>query len=143
MKFLEGVKVISFNHFLMGPLGVQILADLGADVIAIEPLDGAFQRKWSGFENYVEGESMLFACANRNKRSIALDLRAAEGKDIARRMIMSADVVAENYRPGVMDRLGFGYEQIKLMKPEIVYASATGYGSDGPYRDRPGQDLLV
>ena len=143
MNFLHGTRIVSFNHFLMGPLGLQILADLGADVIAVEPLDGAFQRKWSGYDNYVEGESMLFVCANRNKRSLALDLRSDAGKEIATKLIRSADVVTENYRPGVMDRLGFSYEQIKTYRPDIIYASATGYGADGPYRDRPGQDLLV
>lgn len=143
MKLLENVKVVSFNHFLMGPLGVQMLGDLGADVVAVESLDGAFQRKWSGFGTFVGEESLLFACANRNKRSLAIDLRSEAGRRIAERLVAEADVVAENFRPGVMDRLGLGYDAVKLMNPKIVYASASGYGPDGPYRDKPGQDLLV
>jgi crotonobetainyl-CoA:carnitine CoA-transferase CaiB-like acyl-CoA transferase len=143
MKLLDNVKVVSFNHFLMGPLGVQMLGDLGADVIAVESLDGAFQRKWSGFDTFVGEESLLFACANRNKRSLAIDLRSEAGRRIAERLVTEADVVAENFRPGVMDRLGLGYEAVKQVNPKIVYASASGYGPDGPYRNRPGQDLLV
>lgn len=140
---LDGTKVVSFNHFLMGPLGMQILGDLGADVVAIEALDGAFQRKWSPNNTYLGEESLLFAAANRNKRSLALNLRAPEGLAIAKKLIAEADVLAENFRPGVMDRLGLGYDAVKAINPKIVYASASGYGPDGPYRDRPGQDLLV
>jgi crotonobetainyl-CoA:carnitine CoA-transferase CaiB-like acyl-CoA transferase len=140
---LDGIKVVSFNHFLMGPLGVQILADLGADVVAVESLDGAFQRKWSPNNTFLGDESLLFACANRNKKSLALDLRSPDGKEIARKLISKADVLAENFRPGVMDRLGLGYEAVRALNPKIVYAAASGYGADGPYRDRPGQDLLV
>jgi crotonobetainyl-CoA:carnitine CoA-transferase CaiB-like acyl-CoA transferase len=140
---LNGIKVISFNHFLMGPLGIQILGDLGADVVAVEALDGAFQRKWSPNNTYLGEESLLFACANRNKKSLALNLRTPEGLAIAKKLVAEADVVAENFRPGVMERLGLGYEDVKAINPKIVYASASGYGPDGPYRDRPGQDLLV
>jgi crotonobetainyl-CoA:carnitine CoA-transferase CaiB-like acyl-CoA transferase len=140
---LENVKVISFNHFLMGPLGCQILGDLGADVIAVETLEGAFQRNWSPNDTYVGEESLLFACANRNKRSLALDLRSEAGGEIAKKLISEADVVAENFRPGVMDRLGLGYEHARALNKRVVYVSATGYGPSGPYQDTPGQDLLV
>lgn len=143
MGMLDGTRIVAFHHFLMGPLGVQFLADLGADVIAVEHTKGAFQRHWSGGESFVKDESMLFACANRNKRSLALDLRSPDGIAIARRLIEQAHVVVENFRPGVMDRLGIGYEQAKALKPDIIYASATGYGTTGPYKDRPGQDLLI
>lgn len=143
MGMLDGIRVVAFHHFLMGPLGVQFLGDLGADVIAVEHTKGGFQRHWSGGESFVEGESMLFACANRNKRSLALDLRDPEGAAIARRLIENADVVVENFRPGVMDRLGLGYEDARKLNPGIVYASATGYGTSGPYHERPGQDLLI
>src|SRR5882762_5412119 len=108
MRLLDGVRLLSFNHFLMGPLGVQIMADLGADVIAVEALDGAFQRRWSGNNAYLGDESLLFACANRNKRSLAIDLHADRGRDIARKLIATSDVIAENFRPGVMERLGLG-----------------------------------
>ncbi|KGT75600.1 hypothetical protein MA20_33265 [Bradyrhizobium japonicum] len=140
---LDGIKIVAFHHFLMGPLGVQFLADLGADVVAVEQTDGAFQRHWSGGESFVEGESMLFACANRNKRSIALNLRSDEGREIAHRLIAQSHVVIENFRPGVMDRLGLGFEDAKKLRPDIIYASATGYGVDGPYKERAGQDLLL
>ncbi len=117
MNALEGIKVVSFNHFLMGPAGMQVLGDLGADVIAVEPVGGSFQRQWGGANRKVDGESLLFLCANRNKRSMALDLKSESGMEVARKLATGADVVAENFRPGVMDRLGLGYESIKAENP--------------------------
>jgi crotonobetainyl-CoA:carnitine CoA-transferase CaiB-like acyl-CoA transferase len=143
VDLLQGVRVVSFNHFLLGPVGIQALGDLGADVIAVEPLQGAFQRHWAGADTWVDGQSALFLCGARNKRSIALDLKSPAGIEIARRLAASADVVAENFRPGVMDKLGLGYERLKRDNPSVVYASASGFGADGPYAGRPGQDLLV
>jgi crotonobetainyl-CoA:carnitine CoA-transferase CaiB-like acyl-CoA transferase len=143
VTLLDGIRVVSLNHFIMGPMGVQHLADLGAEVIAIEPLDGAFHRRWGGADRRVGGESVAFLCANRNKKSLALDLKSEEGVAITRRLIAGADVLCENFRPGVLDRLGLGYEAVHALNPRLVYASASGYGRDGPYRDRPGQDLLV
>jgi crotonobetainyl-CoA:carnitine CoA-transferase CaiB-like acyl-CoA transferase len=144
VDLLKGVRVLSFNHFLMGPVGVQFLADLGADVIAVEPPDGAFQRKWSGANNKrVGGQSMLLLVGNRNKRSLVLDLKKPEAIEIARKLIATADVLTENFRPGVLDKLGLGYDAARAIKPDIIYASASGFGSDGPYMNRPGQDLLV
>jgi crotonobetainyl-CoA:carnitine CoA-transferase CaiB-like acyl-CoA transferase len=143
MDLLNGVKIISFNHFLMGPVGIQLLADLGADVIAVEPPGGAFQRKWGGANKSVAGQTMLFLAGNRNKRSLALDLKSPAGIEVARKLIAGADVVAENFRPGVMDRLGLGFEALRVDNPGLIYAAASGYGSDGPYAERPGQDLLI
>lgn len=143
MQHLEGIRVVSFNHFLMGPVGIQFLADLGADVIAVEPVSGAFQRKWGGANRSIDGQTMLQLTGNRNKRSLALDLKSPEGKKIALRLIASADVVAENYRPRVMDKLGLGYEAIRKFNPKVIYAAASGFGPDGPYADLPGQDLIV
>ena len=143
LDLLQGIRVISFNHFLFGPMGVQTLADLGADVIAVEPPEGAWQRHWSGGDIWHDGQSILHICTNRNKRSIAIDLKVAEGKEIALKLIDSADVVAENFRPGVMDKLGLGYAGLKNRKPELIYASASGYGPDGPYAQKAGQDLLA
>jgi crotonobetainyl-CoA:carnitine CoA-transferase CaiB-like acyl-CoA transferase len=140
---LKGVRVVSFNHFLMGPVGIQFLADLGADVIAIEPIEGAFQRKWGGADRRLDGQTMLQLTGNRNKRSVALNLKSPEGVAIARKLVSQADVVAENYRPGVMAKLGLGYDDIRAMKPDIIYAAASGFGADGPYVDRPGQDLII
>src|SRR5262249_37504843 len=103
----------------------------------------AFQRRWSSGDLWHDGQGMLHMCANRNKRSIALDLKPPKGHEIALSLIDRADVVAENFRPGVMDKLGFGYDALKVRKPSLIYASASGYGPDGPYAQRPGQDLLA
>lgn len=143
LDLLRGVRVISFNHFLLGPVGMQALGDLGADVISVEPLDGAFQRRFAGAGTYVDGQSALQLCGNRNKRSIAVDLKSDEGRAIIRRLVDRADVVCENFRPGVMEKLGLGYEALRETNPSLVYAAASGYGPDGPYAKRPGQDLLI
>ncbi len=139
---LNGVKVLSFTHFLQGPSAVQILADLGADVVKIEPPRGAWERHWSGAEAYLNGVSVFYLLSGRNQRSLAVDLRSEEGKEIVWRLIRESDVVVENYRPGAMERLGFGYEEVSREKPDLIYCSLSGYGTDGPYRDRAGQDLL-
>lgn len=139
----EGVKVLSFTHFLQGPSSVQMLADLGADVIKIESPTGAFERHWSGFDAFLNGVSVFFLLGNRNQRSLSINLRSEEGKEIIYRLVKETDVVVENFRPGVMERLGFGYEKLREINPRLIYCSCTGYGSDGPYRDRPGQDLLL
>ena len=140
---LEGIKVLSFTHFLQGPAAVQMLADVGADVIKIEPPGGAFERSWTGFDAYVEGVSMFFLLGNRNQRSISLDLRDERAREIVWRLIKEADVLIENYRPGVLQRMGFGYDDVREIHPRLVYCSCTGYGSSGPYLKRPGQDLLL
>ena len=140
---LEGIKVLSFTHFLQGPSAVQMLADVGADVIKIEPPQGAFERGWAGFDAFTEGVSIFFLLGNRNQRGIQLDLRNEKAKEIVRRLVKEADVLVENYRPGVMAKLGFGYEACKQVNPRLVYCSCTGYGSTGPYQKRPGQDLLL
>lgn len=143
MSLLEGIKVISFNHFLMGPLGAQFLADQGADVIMVESPKGSFQRTWATGNVWVGDESAMYICSNRNKRSIAIDLKSDEGRGIIRKLVKDAHVVMENFRPGVMERLGFGYDAIKAINRGIVYASASGWGGSGPYVRKPGQDLLV
>jgi crotonobetainyl-CoA:carnitine CoA-transferase CaiB-like acyl-CoA transferase len=140
---LEGIKVLSFTHFLQGSAAVQMLADVGADVIKIEPPGGAFERSWTGFDAYVEGVSMFFLLGNRNQRSISLDLRDERAREIVWRLIKEADVLIENYRPGVLQRMGFGYDDVREINPRLVYCSCTGYGSSGPYLKRPGQDLLL
>jgi len=143
LDLLQGIRVISFNHFLLGPMGVQALADLGADVIAVETPEGAWQRHWSSGDIWHDGQGMVHICTNRNKRSLALDLKAPKGREIALKLIDGADVVAENFRPGVMEKLGFGCDALRRRKPALIYASASGYGPDGPYAQRPGQDLLA
>src|ERR1043166_9206844 len=143
LDLLKGIRVVSFNHFLLGPMGIQALGDLGADVIAVEGSDGAWQRHWAGGDVWHDGQSVLHLCANRNKRSVAIDLKSAKGRELALRLVDTADVVAENFRPGVMEKLGLGYEALKARKPSLIYASASGYGPDGPYAEKPGQDLLA
>jgi crotonobetainyl-CoA:carnitine CoA-transferase CaiB-like acyl-CoA transferase len=144
VDILEGIRIVSFTHFLFGPMGIQTLADLGADVIAIEPLNGSWQRNWGAEGNkMVDGQSVLFLSVDRNKRSIAIDLKSPKGYEITNKIIASSDVLATNYRSGVLDKLGFGYEVLKKDNPGLIYAAATGYGPDGPYVKRPGQDLLI
>ncbi len=143
LDLLKGIRVVSFNHFLLGPMGIQALGDLGADVIAVETPEGAWQRHWSSGDIWHDGQSALHLCANRNKRSVALDLKSPQGREVALRLIDTADVVAENFRPGVMEKLGLGWEALKARRPGLIYAAASGYGPDGPYAERPGQDLLA
>ena len=143
MHGLKNVRVVSFNHFLAGPVAAQFLGDLGADVVAVEPLGGAFQRKWAVAGHFVDGQSVNHLTTGRSKRSIAIDMKNGAGKELTRRLIASADVVMENFRPGTMSRLGFDPDELKAKHPRLIYATITGYGSDGPFAHRPGQDLLL
>ncbi|MGV8969178.1 MAG: CaiB/BaiF CoA transferase family protein [Microbacteriaceae bacterium] len=140
---LSGIRVISFTHFLQGPSASQLLADLGADVIKIEPPAGAFERSWTGPGEFINGESPFFALGNRNVRSMVIDLKHPSSAPVLRDLLANADVLIESFRPGTLDRMGLGYEELSALNPRLVYASLSGYGSDGPYRDRPGQDVLV
>ena len=142
---LAGLKVIDFSQLLQGPYATQMLGDLGADVIKIERYgSGDIYRGMTFFNKWVaEDESPCFMAWNRNKRSIAIDMKKEEGKKIILQLIEQADIVVENFRPGVMERLGYGYAALKKINPKIIYCSASGWGSDGPYLKRPGQDLLV
>ena len=140
---LRGMKVLSLCHYLQGPAATQYLADLGAEVIKIEPLAGAHERHWAGAKSFIGEISSFFLCANRNKRSLAVDLKAPEGRNIVLKLATSCDALVENFRPGVLDRLGFGVQDLKKINPEIIYASATGFGASGPMKESPGQDLLI
>ena len=142
---LEGLRVLDFSQLLQGPYASQMLGDLGAEVIKVErPGKGDIYRDMTFFNKWIAGkESPCFLAWNRNKRSIAIDMKSEDGKAIIYKLAENADVIIENFRPGVMDRLGFGYEAIKKRNPRIVYCSASGWGDSGPYLDRPGQDLLV
>lgn len=142
---LSHITILDFSHLLQGPFATQLLADAGANVIKIErPGKGdmfrglTFRNKWVG-----GSESPNFLAWNRNKRSLALNLKAPEARDAIMKLAQSADVVVQNFRPGVMARLGYGYEDFKAVNPRIVYCSGSGYGEDGPYVNRPGQDMLV
>lgn len=140
---LNGMRVISFCHYLHGPAATQYLADLGADVIKVEPPGGPLERRWSGGNSFVDGVSSFFLSANRNKRSLSIDLKHPEARDVIHRIIKRSHVLVENFRPGVLDRLGFGLEAVRAIRPDIIYVSATGYGSSGPMKDAPGQDMLA
>ena len=144
LAVLAGVRVLSFTQFLLGPSGVQFLADLGADVIKIEPPDGRlWERHWSGANHFLNGVSAFFLSTHRNQRSLTLDLKKPEGQDVARRLVEGADVLVQNFRPGVMRRFGLDWDSASRLNPRLVYVSASGYGERSPYRDRPGQDLLI
>ncbi|TQM13372.1 CaiB/BaiF CoA transferase family protein [Pseudonocardia kunmingensis] len=143
LKLLEGVRIIAFTQFLLGPAAVQYLADMGADVVKIEPPAGPYERRWAGADAYVNGVSSFFMLAHRNVRSVSLDLKRPEGLEVARELCRNADVVVSNFRPRVMEKLGLDHPELSRLKPDLVYACASGYGSDSPYRDLPGQDLLL
>ncbi|HEX6109694.1 MAG TPA: CaiB/BaiF CoA-transferase family protein [Ktedonobacteraceae bacterium] len=137
---LSGVRVLDLSRLLPGAYASQMLADYGADVIKIEePGSGDYGRFMP--PQLAGGMSLYFVAINRNKRSMTLNLKAPEGREIFLRMVRQADVVLESFRPGVMDRLGLGYEQLKEAHPGIVYCAISGYGQDGPYRLRAGHDL--
>lgn len=144
LRLLEGIRILAFTQFLMGPIATQYLADMGADVVKIEPpKKGAWERSWAGTDLFLNGVSTFFLMGNRNVRSLSVNLKSDRGREVALELAKTADVIIENFRPGVMARLGLGYEQVKAINPAIIYASGSGYGSDGPYRHLPGQDLLI
>ena len=141
---LDGRLVLEFSQFLAGPVAAMRLADLGARVIKIErPGVGDIGRTlaFAGLES--DGDTLSFHIMNRNKESFAADLKSSEGLKEVWKLIEKADVIVQNFRPGVIERLGLGYEEVKKVNPRIIYGSASGYGSTGPWKDRPGQDLLA
>jgi crotonobetainyl-CoA:carnitine CoA-transferase CaiB-like acyl-CoA transferase len=137
---LAGIRVVDLTRILSGPFCTQLLADLGADVIKIEPPEGDPVRAQGAM---VEGFSSYFAAFNRNKRSVVLDLRSDEGKRALERLIATADVVADNFRPGVMAAMGLSRERLEALRPGIVHTSVTGFGETGPYVDRPAFDFIA
>lgn len=137
---LSGIRVLDLSRLLPGAYATQMLADFGADVIKVEePGSGDYGRFMP--PQGAGGMSLYFIAINRNKRSMTLNLKSAEGREIFQRMVRQADVVLESFRPGVMERLGLGYEQLKEINPGLVYCAISGYGQDGPYRLRAGHDL--
>jgi crotonobetainyl-CoA:carnitine CoA-transferase CaiB-like acyl-CoA transferase len=140
---LAGLKVLDFTALLQGPLATQILADLGADVVKLEKAEGEWMRHWGVFMARTHGETDAFLAYNRNKRSVVVDLCDAEDKERVLDLARRADVVVENFRPGVMDKLGLGYEALHELNPGLIYAASSGFGQTGPYAKRPGQDYLV
>ena len=137
---LSGIRILDLSRLLPGAYASQMLADFGADVIKVEePGSGDYGRFMP--PHGAGGMSLYFLATNRNKRSLTLNLKSAEGREVFLRLVEQADVVLESFRPGVMDRLGLGYEQLKERNPGIIYCAISGYGQDGPYRLRAGHDL--
>jgi crotonobetainyl-CoA:carnitine CoA-transferase CaiB-like acyl-CoA transferase len=140
---LSGIRIVDFSHVYQGPVGTQLLADYGADVIKVERPDaGDWSRRWGPF---VHGVSLPYAGLNRNKRSFAVNVKSARGQAAIRALIATADVVVHNFRAGVMEKLGLGYEQLAAQHPRLVYASSGGWGDHGPSADRArgGHDLMA
>jgi crotonobetainyl-CoA:carnitine CoA-transferase CaiB-like acyl-CoA transferase len=140
---LTGYRVVDLSIAMAGPLAAMRLGDLGADVVKVEPVTGEWQRHAPAGGATGNRINASFLALNRNKRSLAVDLKSGEGKEIVRRLTADADVFVQNYRTGVAERLGVDYASVRAINPEIVYVSISGYGEDGPYADRPGQDLLL
>jgi len=144
MDLLKDILVIDFSQFLSGPSASLRLADMGARVIKIEkPGTGDICRQLYVSDVLIEGESTIFHAINRNKQSCMADLKDADDLEKVKQLLAKADVMMHNFRPGVMERIGLDYESVKAINPGIIYAEITGFGSDGPWRDLPGQDLLL
>ena len=142
-RILEGYRVLDCSIAMAGPFAAQRLGDLGADVVKVEPVTGEWQRHAAAGGAQGNQINVSFLSLNRNKRSLAVDLKADAGKQVLLRMVETADVFLQNYRPGVAERLGVDYATLSAINPRLVYVSMSGYGEDGPDVDQPGQDLLL
>jgi crotonobetainyl-CoA:carnitine CoA-transferase CaiB-like acyl-CoA transferase len=140
---LAGVRVLDVSQVMAGPYACMLLADLGADVVKVESPDGGDQTRGAMGFKLKGNDSMGFLNMNRNKRSITLNLKTDAGREVLFRMVKDADILIENYRPGVMKRLGIDYETLSAINPALVYASISGFGQTGPWADRPGFDLMA
>ena len=138
---LQGLRVIDLTRVLAGPFATQSLGDLGAEIFKIEPPGGGDETR--RFPPFIAGESHYFLGINRNKKSLVVDLQQAAGAEILRRLVASADILVENYRPGVMDRLGLGYEPLAALNPRLIYCAITGFGLTGPLSDKPSFDIVT
>src|SRR5262245_11064089 len=143
MSILKGYRVLDCSIAMAGPFAAQRLGDLGADVVKVEPTTGEWQRHVAAGGARGNRINVSFLSLNRNKRSLAVDLKHPEGKAVLIDLVRSADVFLQNYRPGVAKRLGVDYESLAAVNPRLVYVSMSGYGESGPYVDRPGQDLVL
>ena len=144
MRPLEGFLVVDFSQFLAGPMAAMRLGDLGARVIKVErPPSGDIGRGLAFGGITEDGDTLSFHITNRNKESYAANLKDQADRDKVLELVKKADVIVQNFRPGVMERLGLGYEELKKVNPSVIYASITGYGAEGPWSSRPGQDLLA
>jgi crotonobetainyl-CoA:carnitine CoA-transferase CaiB-like acyl-CoA transferase len=143
MGILSGYRVLDCSIAMAGPFAAQRLGDLGADVIKVEPVTGEWQRHVAAGGARGNRVNVSFLSLNRNKRSLAIDLKSADGKALLLELVKQSDVFLQNYRPGVAKRLGVDYESLSAINPRLVYVSISGYGEDGPYLNRPGQDLVL
>jgi crotonobetainyl-CoA:carnitine CoA-transferase CaiB-like acyl-CoA transferase len=141
IKPLEGIRVIACEHFIAGPMCTMLLGDMGADVIRVEPPEGDVSR--GAGPPFVDGQSVYYLSVNRSKRAMTLNLRTPEGVNILKKLIEGADVVVENYRAGVMARLGLSYKDVSASNPRIIYCSISGHGQDGPLKDKAGLDAII
>src|SRR5262245_21545167 len=142
-KLFEGVRVLDLSRMLAGPYGSMLLADMGAEVIKIEDPEGGDPMRVMGPPFFPDGESAYFLSINRNKKSVALDLTRPEGRDVFLELARVADVVWDNFRPGILERLGCGHARLREMNPRLVCCSISAFGQDGPYRDWPAFDLAL
>ncbi len=140
---LEGVRVLDISQVMAGPYACMLLGDLGADVIRIEPPGTGDQTRGSMGFKMKGADSLGFLNMNRNKRSVALNLKSEAGRQVLMRLVKDADILIENYRPGALKRLGLGYEALSQVNPRLVYTSISGFGQTGPWADRPGFDLMA
>src|ERR1700692_2180562 len=138
---LDTIRVIDFTQIAAGPLCTMLLADMGADVLKVEPPGGAIGRPLG--PPFIGGESAVFLALNRNKRSVVIDLKTEEGREQARCLIATADVLVESYRPGVADRLGIGFHAARAISPKLIYCSISAYGQRGPWSAKPGVDGVL
>ena len=138
---LEGIEVLDFTHVLAGPHATMILGDLGAEIIKIEVPGKGDSTRLSG-PPFQAGESAYFFIVNRNKKSVCVDLKKKEGVELMRDLVKDCDILVESFRPGVMDKLGLGFEAMKKIKPDLIYASLSAFGNEGPYKNRPGFELI-
>lgn len=138
---LTGIRILDLTSVVLGPLATQILGDYGAEIIKVESLEGDLMR--SNGVNLCPGMSSIYLTINRNKQSLALDLKSEAGKSILRQLIPRVDAVVHNMRVSAIDKLGFGYDQVVKLNPQIVYCAATGFDQDGPDKDRPAFDDII
>ena len=138
---LHGIRVIDLTSVVLGPVATHVLGDLGADVIKVEAPEGDLMRANGVSRN--KGMSSIFIAINRNKRSLSIDMKSDEGREVMRRLIAQSQVLVHNMMVKAIERLGFGYEQARAINPQLIYCLATGFGQDGPYRDHPAFDDII
>lgn len=138
---MEGIRILDLTQAMAGPMATMLLGDLGAEIIKVEPPSGDQTRSWA--PPFINGISSYFLSANRNKRSLTLDLKKEEGVKILKELLKKSDVLMENFRPGTLSRLGISYETARELNPKIIYCSLSGYGQTGPQREWPGYDLTI